>query len=221
MSKITLKEFWDSKEQLAIHCDTEEKANKLLIEFDKMGKKCWDSGRNYLEENNWECYEKNTCYDNMNLFCWLSRYKDDNFKIYEFEDVIFESESDKSFEFLIEFPKAISGEIRPLRTNTLYVNFDKKVVVLKTFKNETIKIQCDKDDKFDWKIGFALCLSKLSKDDFKYKKHREYFRKKGVLDIKKYTNWVLTEYYNNDLISMEQELKFMEKELLEKGKIIL
>ena len=37
--KITLNEFWSKKKLMAIHCDTEEKANKLLKAFDKLGKK--------------------------------------------------------------------------------------------------------------------------------------------------------------------------------------
>ncbi len=42
--KITLKQFFDSKKELlCIHCDTQEKAIKLLKEFDKLGKK-WAGG---------------------------------------------------------------------------------------------------------------------------------------------------------------------------------
>ena len=44
--KITLKEFWESKEELAIHCNVEEKAKALLCAFDKMGKE-WCSGDLY------------------------------------------------------------------------------------------------------------------------------------------------------------------------------
>ena len=45
--KICLGEFWHSKNRLAIHCDTEEKAYKLLKAFNKMGKK-WYDGELYL-----------------------------------------------------------------------------------------------------------------------------------------------------------------------------
>lgn len=44
--KITLTEFWNSKEQLVIHCDTEDKANKLLKTFDKLGIKYVKNKRN-------------------------------------------------------------------------------------------------------------------------------------------------------------------------------
>lgn len=39
MKKITLKEFWNSKKRMAIHCDSEEKAIDLLNAFDKLGKR--------------------------------------------------------------------------------------------------------------------------------------------------------------------------------------
>lgn len=87
-NKITLKEFWNSKEHLAIHCKTEEQANKLLKAFDKLGKK-WSSGNSYLEVNCWNGYEENTCYSNNNGYTFINWYKENNYKIYDFEDVIF------------------------------------------------------------------------------------------------------------------------------------
>lgn len=36
--KITLSEFWNSKDKLAIHCNTREKADKFLKESNKTGK---------------------------------------------------------------------------------------------------------------------------------------------------------------------------------------
>lgn len=45
--KIKLTEFWNSKEYLVIHCDTQKKANELLKAFDKLGKK-WADGDSYL-----------------------------------------------------------------------------------------------------------------------------------------------------------------------------
>lgn len=92
MNKIKLSEFWNSKEKLAIHCDTEEKANKLLKAFDKLGKK-WACGNSYLENNYWRVYEKeDTCYNNNNMYASINWYKIKGYKIYEFEDVDFEEE---------------------------------------------------------------------------------------------------------------------------------
>ncbi len=40
MSKITIKEFFESSEKLAIHCDTEDKAIALCNAFHKQGYEC-------------------------------------------------------------------------------------------------------------------------------------------------------------------------------------
>lgn len=91
MNKIKLSEFWNSKEKLAIHCKTEEQANKLLTAFDKMGER-WASGSSYLKVNCWNGYEEDTCYSNNNRYTFINFYKENNYKIYEFEDVDFEEE---------------------------------------------------------------------------------------------------------------------------------
>lgn len=88
-TKITLTEFWNSKKKLAIHCDTEEKAIKLLKVFDKMGKK-WSAGKSYLGSNYWGGYEENTCYSNTHGYCYINWFKKNGYKIYEFKDVDFE-----------------------------------------------------------------------------------------------------------------------------------
>lgn len=56
---MTIKEFFEKKEKLVIHCDTEEKANKLLRKFDQLGKK-WSSRESYLLQNEWKRYEEKT-----------------------------------------------------------------------------------------------------------------------------------------------------------------
>lgn len=84
--KITLSEFWNSKEKLVIHCNTKEKAIKLLKAFDKIGK-TWETGLSYLKMNYWYEYEKDTCYSNKNLYEGINYYKSSQIKIYEFEDI--------------------------------------------------------------------------------------------------------------------------------------
>ena len=88
--KIKLTEFWNSKENLAIHCNTKEKANELLKAFDKLGKK-WSNGMSYLDVDyytlDYGLYYRNTCYSNHNKFNGYSNYKSHDYTIYEFEDV--------------------------------------------------------------------------------------------------------------------------------------
>lgn len=89
MKKITLTEFWNSKNDLAIHCDTEEKAKTLLKAFDKLGKK-WAGGNSYL---NSDCIIKrgDVCYSNTNRFCGYEYYRLMGYKIYEFDEVYLEN----------------------------------------------------------------------------------------------------------------------------------
>lgn len=84
--KITLKEFWESKQELAIHCDTEEEAKKLLSAFDKMGKK-WNSGNRYTEFNNWNNYGQKIVYYNDGTYGILRSIESNVCMTYEFENV--------------------------------------------------------------------------------------------------------------------------------------
>lgn len=83
------------------------------------------------------------------------------------------------------------------------INYKKKCVFLQ-LKNEKITIKCDKEDDFDWKIGLGLAISHLN-DNVKYKEHRNFFRDKKThqLDIEKYAEWVLKDYYHNDMYDLE------------------
>ena len=107
--KITLKEFFESKERLAIHCNTEEKANKLLKEFDKFGKTWW-TGEGYLENTCFDTYKDKTCYSNSGAYEETEHYKDEKCKIYSFEDIIFEEEA-KPKNLIPEIAKMLGVEI--------------------------------------------------------------------------------------------------------------
>ena len=106
--KITLEEFFESKEYLAIHCDTKEKANKLLIEFDKLGKK-WESKESYLDFNPYASYNDRTCYSNKGEYCSVECYKNIDYKVYSFEDIIFEEPKPKNL--IPEIAKMLGVEI--------------------------------------------------------------------------------------------------------------
>lgn len=84
--KITLTNFWKTKSNVAIHCGTEEKANRLLQAFDKLGKK-WSEGKSYLEVNCWSNYKEATCYSNNRGYASIDWYKASGYKVYEFEDI--------------------------------------------------------------------------------------------------------------------------------------
>lgn len=88
--KITLKAFFESRRALAIHCDTKEKANKLLNAFDKLGKK-WANGKSYLFDNFYRVYNQNTCYANTRCYADDDFYKSKGYKIFEFDEVDLEN----------------------------------------------------------------------------------------------------------------------------------
>lgn len=89
---ITLQQFFESDTALAIHCDTRGKAKKLCEAFDKLGKK-WSDGKSYLKYNYWNKLQKETCYTNCLTYSDKQWYLDIGFKVYEFEDIIFDEEN--------------------------------------------------------------------------------------------------------------------------------
>lgn len=81
--KITLSEVLSMNPHFtAIHCDTEEKANELLIVFNKLGKK-WSNGESYLADNYWRFETTETCYG-LDGSSGISKWYDN---VYEFDEV--------------------------------------------------------------------------------------------------------------------------------------
>ncbi|MDU2680177.1 hypothetical protein [Clostridium sp.] len=75
--------------EIAVHCDTEEKANNFLNECDKQGI-AWTDGDKTTEINCWFWYEKNTsyaCRDGKSklTFEFLKHYKDKGLEIIKWE----------------------------------------------------------------------------------------------------------------------------------------
>ena len=84
--KITLTDFWSNKKLMAIHCNTKEKAKKLLEAFDKLGKK-WCDGDSYLDDDCYDMHMQDICYDSDGECSEYSWYKEHDYEIYEFKDV--------------------------------------------------------------------------------------------------------------------------------------
>ncbi len=86
----------------------------------------------------------------------------------------------------------------------LIINPEKKVVALKhSIDGKEIqytKVNCHELDKFDWKIGFGLCVSKVYGNNAKWRRIRNYLRdSKNKLKYKEYANWCITEQFSNDI----------------------
>lgn len=217
---MTVKEFWESERKLGIHCDTKEKANKLLKKFHELGKK-WNSGMSYLKDSDYYTwYQEQTVLSNNGLVGSLDHAKRNNIKIIEFDDLEDFKENhekdvfDYGFNHLITLPKEkFNGNYNVKFLGQMFsqipkihlrftINKEKKCVFLQ-LGNKKINVRCADEDKFDWKIGLGLAISQL-RDNGKFKAHREFFRnnKTHKLDIKKYTDWILSELYHNDMIDL-------------------
>ena len=69
-----------------MHCSTNKMAETFLKFLHKHGKS-WRAGESYLEETNFETYEKDTCYlFNIGMFWDFKSAKEDNYTILEFND---------------------------------------------------------------------------------------------------------------------------------------
>ncbi len=88
MKKITLKEFFDSKEELAIHVKTRKELKELSIAFNKLGRR-WRSGELYTKNS---CligfkYLPNLCLDNKGHCGNTDCYDKINEEIFEFNEI--------------------------------------------------------------------------------------------------------------------------------------
>lgn len=85
---MTVKEFFDSNEKLAIHCDIEDKALELLKAFDTAGYK-WHRGNRYIEDTYWYSFEEETCYTNNRYYTDIEWCQEKGYRILEFVDIDF------------------------------------------------------------------------------------------------------------------------------------
>lgn len=87
---MTLKEFWNSKEKLAINCKTKEQDKIFRVQSDKLGKK-WVSGNSFSKgEKAWEIIEESICYSNNGYCGTIKQFKRHRYTVLNFEDINFE-----------------------------------------------------------------------------------------------------------------------------------
>ena len=93
---MTIEEFLESKDKLAIHCDTEEKAKKLLKAFNKLDYR-------WVDDTSWEFEEDETCYSNGGCDGSVEYFKQCDYTIIEFDEIEFEDSSFKACAEEIQF----------------------------------------------------------------------------------------------------------------------
>lgn len=81
----------DICKRIAIHCDTEEKANKLLQSCERSNM-LWRSGSKPTERNHWQHYKEQTCYvidyNLRKIFHTSIQYhKNKSYCFFEFEEL--------------------------------------------------------------------------------------------------------------------------------------
>lgn len=104
--------------------------------------------------------------------------------------------------------------------NMLIISKEKKYVLLK-MNGEEYKINCHEEDKFDWKIGLGLAISKMMKKDERWKIAFELCRDtKNNLIYKRYAKWSLNTYFKNDKNKFSK-IKETVKQINENGKVDL
>ena len=81
-------QYMTGNTRCAMHCNTKEKANIFYKYLNDMRLK-WNSGKSYLdnEDNEWNYYKENTCYDfYRGGYSPKDYYEDNGYKILEFDD---------------------------------------------------------------------------------------------------------------------------------------
>lgn len=138
--KMTLKEFFESKEKLCVHLRTQEQANIFCRKADRLGYK-WCDGDSYLKESYWYKLKKNTCYNNLGEYCDKDWYEKNGYKILNFEDIDWEEYKMKDKEYIdfMVIPYALPKVLLALNDEGV-----KDITV--TQQDNDLHIRLDKDD---------------------------------------------------------------------------
>lgn len=126
---MTLKEFFESPQLLAINLKTKEQVDVFSKEADKLGKK-WGSGISYVEYTFWDEYREETCYTNRGCFAGISHYanldESRQCKVLNFEEI--EWEELKMDNFTKKDIK--NGAVVELRDGGRYLKVDDTILSL-------------------------------------------------------------------------------------------
>lgn len=125
---MTLKEFFESNQLLAINLKTKEQSIIFSKEADKLGRK-WCDEDSYLRYNLWDTEREETCYDNKGRSADIFYYKG-KCKVLKFEDI--EWEELKMSDFTKKDIK--NGAVVELRNGQRYLKVDNGLFELKNDK---------------------------------------------------------------------------------------
>lgn len=185
-------------EKIAINCRTKEEAKKLFEYAKENGLEDSKSISDFIHY--WNSREGDTCY----RFCSIDNhteinykfdgkyyYKNNGYKIITLDDL----EDFKEEELIIKFREFINDIFKI----QFAFNKTKKKLYLNFFGKE-IRVKCDENDKFDWKIGLGLALYRV------YQKNNDVKYMKKNYNYKKLAEYCLYKFYNFD----ENKIKELE-----------
>ena len=88
MEGFSWNDFFSKNEDIAINVQNLEEEHELFELFNKHGL-LWCIGEVYDSERRsvFKAYKNRTCYSNIGTFGSIDQYKENNFKIYKYEDV--------------------------------------------------------------------------------------------------------------------------------------
>ena len=195
-----LKDIIDKK--IAVNCRTKEEVKKL---FEYAKENGLDNYRSISEIIFlWEAHKENTCYrfcytlfDNNKFnwgYCKKSYYEEKGYKIIALDDL----EDFKEEELITKFINFIDELFK--NSCRFAFNKTKKKLYLK-YAGKEIRVKCDENDKFDWKIGLGLALYRT------YQKYNDVKYMKKNYNYKKLAEYCLYKFYDFD----ENKIKELEE----------
>ena len=201
---MTLKEFWESKEKLAINCKSRRQSNIFCEESHKLGKK-WKEGQSYLEENQWQDYLEDTCYDNENQYTERRWYLQQDYRVLDFEDIEWNTDNEKHTCPVCDVLSEIADILKP--KYQFRVVESRRSVSLYNYDDLLKRVYCHKEDKFDWKIGLGIALQRSI-----YKDDKDVLYLSKILDYKQMALYCLNKACGYDLSKLEQKVANRKKE---------
>lgn len=175
---------WDrfKKGEIAVHCDTEEKAKDFLKEC-KNRNINWLTGRDVTQRNNWESYKKDTCYCCFDGDSKLG-YSDYEFYIREGKEIIkWEVKEMKELTFKEVIANIKEGEVWESNEKTITIKYDQVIIQVKegyegrVNGNERMALSLDKKyklqrKKYTFEEAFKAYEEgkEIESESYKYKK---------------------------------------------------
>lgn len=190
---MTLKEFWDSKEKLVIHCKTLEEAKIFCKASNKLGK-TWSNKKSYLDQTDWEVHRADTCYTNEGTYSPEFWYQENGYKVLNFEDIEWETKI---------------GKINLATFDAYSFRVIESRMSVSLYKNDTLlkRVYCHEDDEFDWKIGLGIALQRTV-----YKDDKDVLYLSKILKYKNMALFCLNKFCGYDLTKLEQKVANRKKE---------